>query len=139
MQIQSEIIINANPSQVWQVLTDFESYPSWNPFIKKIEGNPQVGNKIQAWLPQMKFTPTVIRFEKEKAFSWLGNLFFKGLFDGHHQFYLEALPGGKTRFTQKEDFKGILVPLFKKMLLNDTTPGFEAMNQALKERAENLL
>ena len=23
---------------MWQVLTDFENYPSWNPFIKKITG-----------------------------------------------------------------------------------------------------
>ena len=33
-------------------------------------------------------------------------------------------------------FSGILVPLFKGMLEKDTRPGFEALNAALKQRAE---
>jgi uncharacterized protein YndB with AHSA1/START domain len=37
-EIITEIEIDASPSQVWQVLTDFEKYPTWNPFIKKISG-----------------------------------------------------------------------------------------------------
>jgi Polyketide cyclase / dehydrase and lipid transport len=39
-EIVTEIEINAAPSRVWQVLTDFEKYPIWNPFIKKITGIP---------------------------------------------------------------------------------------------------
>ena len=39
-EIVREIEINAPPSRVWQVLTDFEKYPTWNPFIKKITGIP---------------------------------------------------------------------------------------------------
>jgi hypothetical protein len=136
MQIQSEIIIDASPAVVWTILTDFPAYPQWNPLVEKLEGEVAVGNTIEAWLPQMKFTPTVLTFEKEKAFAWRGKLFIKGLFDGHHQFYLEAVAEGKTRFIHQEDFSGILVPLFKKMLRNDTAPLFEKMNKALKARAE---
>lgn len=32
--------INASAANVWQVLTDFENYPAWNPVIKKITGKP---------------------------------------------------------------------------------------------------
>jgi hypothetical protein len=37
---------------------------------------------------------------------------------------------------QSEDFSGILVPLFAKMLDNQTVNGFNLMNEALKERCE---
>ena len=39
-------------------------------------------------------------------------------------------------FVQREEFRGLLVPLFSRSLDTDTRRGFEAMNQALKERAE---
>ena len=38
---------------------------------------------------------------------------------------------------QFERFRGILVPLMKKMLDNNTKDGFNQMNQALKIRCEN--
>ena len=43
---------------------------------------------------------------------------------------------GTTTFIQSEKFKGILVPLFKKMLDYNTVNGFNAMNKKLKELAE---
>jgi hypothetical protein len=46
------------------------------------------------------------------------------------------LETGKTTFIQSEKFKGILVPLFQKMLGNNTVDSFHAMNQKLKELAE---
>jgi len=36
--ISSEIEISTSAEKVWQVLTDFDSFPEWNPFIKMIEG-----------------------------------------------------------------------------------------------------
>ncbi len=41
-QIETEILINAKPDKVWQVLTDFESHSKWNPFIKSISGEKKV-------------------------------------------------------------------------------------------------
>ncbi len=57
-----------------------------------------------------------------------------GLFDGEHAFLIEATTSG-CRLRQEEEFRGILVPLFGSML-RDTERGFDAMNQALKQRAE---
>ncbi len=41
----------------------------------------------------------------------------------------------RIRFSQHENFKGLLVPFISKTLAS-TVRGFEAMNLALKERAE---
>ena len=34
-ELHSEIEINAPVERVWEVLTDFASYPRWNPFIRR--------------------------------------------------------------------------------------------------------
>jgi uncharacterized protein YndB with AHSA1/START domain len=36
-EIRTEILINAQAYKVWKALTDFNSYPSWNPFIKYLK------------------------------------------------------------------------------------------------------
>ena len=83
----------------------------------------------------MTFTPTVLAFDTNKEFRWIGHLLFAGLFDGEHKFKLIDNHNGSTTFIQSEKFKGILVPLFKKMLDYNTVNGFNLMNQKLKELA----
>lgn len=141
MEIKTDILINATPSKVWAILTNFDNYPNWNPFIKSITGQVAVGNKITAQIEppnssKMTFTPKVLAFETNKEFRWLGHLLFAGLFDGEHKFELIDNQNGTTTFIQTESFKGILVPLFKKTLNTNTTNGFNLMNQKLKELAE---
>lgn len=140
-EIKTEILINATPDKVWAILTDFDNYPNWNPFIKSIKGQVAVGNKITARMepPEAKgmtFVPKVLVFETNKEFRWLGHLLFPGLFDGEHKFELVDNKNGTTTFRQSEKFKGILVPLFQKMLDINTTNGFIQMNKKLKELAE---
>ena len=140
-EIKTEIAINASPAKVWEVLTDFGNYPSWNPFIKSVTGPVKVGNKITARIepPEasgMTFKPTILVFEPNKELRWLGKLLFAGLFDGEHKFELINAGNGTSKFIQSEKFRGILVPLFEKQLNDNTKRGFEAMNKKLKEVAE---
>lgn len=137
MEIKTEIIINAKPSVVWEVFTDFQSYPQWNPFVKSLTGEVKEGNQIKIELPGMNFKPVVLTLEENKELTWLGHLWFKGLFDGEHSFQLTDNGDGTTKFEQSEIFSGILLPLFKKNLLTTTKDGFEAMNKELKARVEN--
>ena len=37
-ELHSEIEIDASAERVWGILTDFASYPEWNPFIRRISG-----------------------------------------------------------------------------------------------------
>ena len=60
-----------------------------------------------------------------------------GVFDGEHSFIIETIEDNKVRFTQREQFKGIMTPLIMKSIGEKTKRGFEAMNHALKERAES--
>ncbi len=137
-----EIDIDASPEAVWQVLTDLEHYPDWNPFITSAVGRPEVGERLVNRLQPpggraMTFKPHVTVVEEEKTFEWLGKLGPSGVFDGRHRFELEATPTG-TRLTQSESLDGILVRLLRRSLDTTTKLGFEAMNLALKTRAESV-
>lgn len=139
--ISTSILIKASPAKVWNVLTNFKNYPNWNPFIKQIEGDIKVGKKFSAIIQApnnkpMKFKPEVLIFDANKEFKWIGYLLIPGLFDGEHRFQLIDNHDGSTTLMQSENFKGLLVPLFKNMLQKDTYAGFEMMNEKLKSLCE---
>jgi len=140
-EIKTEVVIKASPEKVWSILTNFENYPAWNPFIKSIKGDVKTGHKIAARIEPpdasgMTFKPKVLSFIPNKELRWIGHFLFAGLFDGEHKFELIDNRNGTTTFVQSEKFNGILVPLFKKTLNDNTIRGFREMNQKLKELAE---
>jgi hypothetical protein len=141
-ELRTEIDIGASAERVWAVLTDFASFADWNPFIRRLEGEATEGGKLAVRLEPpggrgMTFRPTVTRVDANREFRWLGHVGLPGVFDGEHIFSIEAADGGKARFVQRERFTGVLAPLILRMVRDSTLRGFEAMNQALKERAES--
>jgi len=140
-QLRTEIKIKATPEKIWSILTDFEKFPQWNPMMKSFKGNLAIGQKVTVKFEQpgtsgMTFKPTITKVEPNKEFRWQGHLLFTGLFDGEHTFEIKDNKDGTCTFLHGENFKGILIPLFKKMLDVNTKQGFEMMNKALKERCE---
>jgi hypothetical protein len=144
-RIETEVIINASPELIWEHLTDFSAYPDWNPFIREISGTHGLGEKWCISLqtkPEAKamvFQPIVQEWNPKESYSWLGNLWVRGLFDGHHYFRLERLGEGQTKLVHGETFRGVLVGLILWMIGDDTRSSFLKMNQALKERVELVL
>ena len=141
-QIFSEIEIDASAERVWKVLTDLSALPDWNPFIRSVEGNLNVGERLKVYIKAskgmgMSFKPTVLRAEPNRELRWIGRLLMPGLMDGEHSFVIEPLEGDHVRFVQSESFTGVLVPLMSAMgVFKNAHIGFEEMNQALKRQAE---
>ncbi len=138
--LHTEIDIDASPAAVWAVLTDLGSYSDWNPFVVSSQVTPAVGERLTNRIEPpggraMTFRPTVTVVETERVFEWLGRPGVPGVFDGRHRFEIEPTPTG-SRFTQSEAFNGVLVRFMKKSLDTQTVKGFDAMNSALKIRAE---
>ncbi len=141
-EVSAEIEIEAPAERVWQVLTDFAKFPEWNPFIRQMSGEVRTGAPLEVRLEPpggraMSFKPKMINVETNREMRWLGRLLIPGLFTGEHSFSIEALDEKGVRFIQHEKFTGLLVPFMAKSLDKDTKSGFEAMNRALKERAES--
>ena len=140
-ELKTTIEISSTPGKVWKVLLDFDNYPEWNPFIKRIQGKPGVGKKIEVRIHppgqrDMMVKPIILKLEKNKELRWIGHLFFPGIFDGEHVFVIEKLENSNVLFRHEEKFTGLLVPIFWKSLYQHTRIGFIEMNQALKERVE---
>jgi hypothetical protein len=138
--IEAVTEINAPVQAVWAELSAVSTYPEWNPFVTTFEGELVVGNRVEVRIAPpggraMTFRPTITAVEERRRLEWLGRLLVPGVFDGRHSFQLEDLGQGRTRLTQTETFSGALVSLTGKTL-ERTREGFEAMNQAVRLRAE---
>jgi hypothetical protein len=139
--LPTELVIAASSEAFWNILTEFAAYPGWNPFVRHISGRLEAGAGLEVELAPpggraMTIRPTVREVEPERTLRWLGRVGFPGLFDGEHSFQIEPLGENRVRFVQSERFSGVLVPLVMTFIGRSTQQGFEAMNLALKERAE---
>lgn len=141
--ISTSIDIKAPASRIWRILTDFPAYSTWNPFVRSIAGSTSPGSRLKVTVqPQggqpMSFAPEVLACVEEREFRWRGRVLFRGVFDGEHSFRLSESVPGSCRFVHEEVFSGALVPLVMHgSMLSGTEAGFQAMNLALKERAEH--
>ena len=140
-ELRSDVTINASAERVWEVLTDFGSFPDWNPFMQRASGEVAVGEKLVVYLKPpggmgMTFKPRVVKVDPNREFRWLGHLGMSGIFDGEHIFEIEPIGDASCHFVQREEFRGGLVPLMLAMIGKATERGFNEMNQALKKRAE---
>jgi hypothetical protein len=140
-ELRTEIEINTSPERVWKILTDFEKYDQWNPFIHKIIGQPKEGTKIEIHIEtpggkNRKYEPTLTKVDEGCELRWLGKSSLPGFLNGEHIFAIEQLDPQRVRFVQREVFDGLLTSLFGKSLDTDVRQGLEEMNRALKERAE---
>lgn len=139
-ELHTDIEIAASPERVWRELTDFASYPSWNPLVVAASGTLREGERLRVKLAlgkrAMPIKPLVMRVLPQRELTWRGSAPIPGTFTGEHSFELQPLAGNRTRFHQWERFSGVLVPLLSRLIDGPTRRGFEAMNRALKARAE---
>lgn len=138
--IRTEIEINASAEKVWQILSDFENFPKWNPFVVKALGQPKADEilKIEVQLPEsklLKFTPKVLVAEPNKELRWVGTSPL-GSFRGEHFYKIESLGENKVRFIHGEHFSGWMVGLIWALMGKAIEKGYRLMNEALKEKAE---
>ena len=107
--MQTDVVINASSSKVWQVLTDFEAYPQWNPFIRHMSGSARPGGQLTIGLnlsgSTITIQPTVLVVQPEKELRWIGRLFIPGVFDGEHSFIIEAAGCEPGAFCSERDLQ----------------------------------
>lgn len=140
-EIKTAIPIHAPDIVVARILADFSAYPEWNPFITGIRGVPEIGETLSVTLrlpgdTVLTMSPRII-VANDLELAWLGHLWIQGLFDGEHHFVIQSEDRLSCTFIQYEQFRGILMPFTGRLLVR-TRQGFEAMNRALKERAERI-
>jgi hypothetical protein len=135
-------MVDSNPNKIWGILTNFEEYELWNPFMTKVVGNAILGSKIEVNIKtvsgkQRTYFPIITKCEINRELRWKGKSFLPGIFDGERIFVIEKTNDNRVSFLHKEVFKGLGVKLVGDKLDQDLRESFVMMNKALKTRAEN--
>jgi hypothetical protein len=135
----ADVLINRSPSDVWKVVSNSAAYRSWNPFITRVDGDFREGAIIRITLgtgpDSMVFKPTVLLVRPAQDLCWRGSVWIRGIFDGTHCIHLTPVADG-TRLEQIESFSGLLVGRLTEDVIEETQRNFQAMDNAVKQRAE---
>lgn len=138
--VTSDVLIAAPPQAVWTILLDFPRYPDWNPFIRRIEGPPEPGGRLDFVFrihPGLTLSAEgrLHRLEEARALSWTGHAGDPRLLSVEHWFVLDP-QGAGTRLVQGENFFGAGASGWTYLFARLLRRAYDDMNQALKALAE---
>lgn len=138
--IHTETWVAAPAPIVWQVVTDLEQWPVWNP-VMRIDGPLDLGRSITVTLlppgkPEVATPAKVVVYEDGREVKWRGRLFLPGLCDGEHGLRVTQEDTGRCRFEQFEVFSGLLAGVIMGPKMREIERGFQIMNRMLKREAE---
>lgn len=141
-ELRTEIQIAAPIDRVWQVLTDFDHWQDWNPMVNLASGNATPGSRLNITMrgpdgkDAMKYQPTLLEANPPRSLRWRATMMSGLMFTNDRVFELTEKNGG-TELVNKEEFSGLMVPLFWSKMTLFVVPMLETMNQALKDKLEN--
>lgn len=128
--------IKATPEAVWNRLTDAAGFPSWNSTVQSIDGPIEPGHRLSIQVPaspRRTFHPTVVVFDPPHRMTWReGSM---PMFRGIRTFTVEPGDGGESRFTMREELRGVMVPLIGRSL-PDFVPVFDRYADDLRRACE---
>ncbi len=131
---ESEVEIAAGPEAVWDVLTDFERWPSWNPDVKSLSVNGEVapGTRFRWKAGGASITSTLERVERPRLVAWTGRTFGASAI---HVYRLDGRDGATVVHTE-ESFAGPLARLLRGRLQTTLQKSLETGLHHLKAEVE---
>ena len=141
LDIRTIADIHAPPDAVWKALTDLPKYPEWNPYITRATGAVQPGERLELRVEPpggsaRTVRPVVIEAEPNRELSWVEEGWLPGMLDGHHSFSIISKGQNRTHVVHRATFTGLLLPFMRARIETSLREGLEAMNRALKGRAQ---
>ena len=139
--VRTGLTIAAPPERVWAVLTDFAAYSQWNDVLTGVRGQLHVGGGIRFHItveasPTLPIAARIVRCDPARELAWRGGApLVPALAWGEHWFRLSPIAGG-TELAHGEDFGGLLGLAVRGATHARITRTYEALNRALKARAE---
>ncbi|GAA1096931.1 SRPBCC domain-containing protein [Tsukamurella spumae] len=135
--------IAAPPALVWQALTDFDSYPSWNPFAVEATCDLRPGGAI---VMRVALRPPKVMTQKEfivsvdegRGFAYAMKPAPAGLLRSIREQSIVDLGDGRSRYTSHFQLDGPLSPVVGAILGGNLRRGFEGNADGLVARAEFL-
>ena len=136
-EIYSDVEVKAGPAKVWDVVTGFDSFPDWKPFITSCTGELSEGSTLEMKLnppgaEEMTISSKVLSAMAPKEFRWsTGGL----LFSSEHVTTIQPIGDDRVRVVQRGMYSGLLAA-FKGGHIDKIRQGLDAMNEAIVKQAE---
>ena len=142
LRVESRAGIQAPPDIIWEVLSDIDNWPSWNPIYPKASGRLGIGQQLDLTLalpglPQRHLTPYVADWVPETQILWTER-FMGGLVKTVRFIEIEKLGPASAILANGELVDGLLAELWLHKRRRAMKAGFAAMSEAVRQKAEAL-
>jgi uncharacterized protein YndB with AHSA1/START domain len=142
LKLVEETTIHAPPADVFRVMTDFERYAEWNPWIREARGAASEGEVVAVKVKLGKATTSVkhrvLEIVPGVALRWCDMGWFTAIAYGERARRLEPLPGGDVAYRVELRVTGIGWRLVRALYGRALEAGMREETAALKQRAEAL-
>jgi|GEM_PF-579057 len=108
-EANTEILIRATPAQVWSVLTDFASMPSWSTSFQGLTGDIRNGGAVTVRYrmgTSIAEYPYTLTYADGSAFAWSAPMTGLRGFTDNHRFAVVPVSKRVTRFIQRDGYTG---------------------------------
>jgi len=126
---KQHIFIPALPQKVWEILSDINNWPKWQPEVTHAElfGELQEGTQFKWKAGGISFTSELHTVDKHRVIGWTGKTIGT---KAVHNWYLEEGNKGTTVYVE-ESLQGILPIFLKKKFSRDLHQGMKNNLQEL--------
>jgi uncharacterized protein YndB with AHSA1/START domain len=143
MKLEHSVEIAAPAALVWQVITDLDRYPEWNPFVVACRSDLAVGSPIEMrvcglapWAVTQR--EEILAHEPGRRLCYGLRGAFLGGISSTRCHLVSARGPDAARYGSSFALRGALEPIVRGLLGGRLAHGFQAMTTALARRAETL-
>ena len=131
---EGRIQVAAPPETVWDVISDIDSWPTWNADVKsaKLEGTVAVGSVFRWKSGASSLTSTLQVVDRPNEIGWSGKTMgVKAM----HVFRLKSQDGG-THVLSEESWEGLIASILKGYSRKAINRAIQNILAGLKQEAE---
>jgi hypothetical protein len=141
-RIEHRLGVAAPAPVVWQVVSDLERWPDWNPLYLKAEGALRIGTQLTLTQalegrPTVLIQPTIVDWVPDAQILWRLSQ-NRGFIQRLRYIEIDKLTDEACIFSNGEDWSGLLTPLIPADLKKALRAGFTAFGEAVRDQSLKL-
>ena len=107
------VVIQAPRAAIWSLLTDFQQYETWNPYVTRGSGTLAEGSEVSLTLRPKGGDATtrsaeILVLHPRRKFEWRTRRLLPGVLDYEQVFRILPLGGERWRVVQEARIEGLL-------------------------------
>jgi hypothetical protein len=140
LKIEHRIGVRTPAPVIWEMISDINGWPAWNPLYPKAKGEVQFGAELELEVALPGQAPRAIRpkirdWTPDEQILWDLSM-MGGLLRSVRYIEIETLDNGNCIFSNGEIFQGPLMSFIPKQLRRAIKAGFTNFGETVRDRAE---